>query len=288
MNFLWNLRWTHWSRSKQWAFLSFCVIPVCEARDGSWLPRVADSCTYSFYMFLPFQEHEEHVAHPCKSMKSDVFTVLSPSQLLAVARRIVMVESRDGRELSSSVRGWISLCTIRGSCLHRYQHMISMQIGSLLACHSWRFLCLEHQNQHIEKQWGFICPKSFRVVTSRIQETKGTQRDQIYRSTPWVSFWKVCSELWRQSSFEVLHMVGGAAWRPCLRSMNVQLPEFMKLSSLSHVTTGTKKLCQWPFSFWNAFACTQNRQLCTSSNGPVDCEVGQWEEWGLCGWLNFL
>ncbi len=35
-------------------------------------------------------------------------------------------------------------------------------------------------------------------------------------------------------------MVGGAAWRPCLRSMNVQLPEFMKLSSLSHVTTGTK------------------------------------------------
>lgn len=25
-----------------------------------------------------------------------------------------------------------------------------------------------------------------------------------------------------------------------------------------------------------------NRHLCTSSNGPVDCEVGQWEEWGLC------
>lgn len=25
-----------------------------------------------------------------------------------------------------------------------------------------------------------------------------------------------------------------------------------------------------------------NRHLCTGGSGPIDCEVGQWEEWGLC------
>ena len=114
-----------------------------------------------------------------------------------------------------------------------------VQIRSLIIFQG--FLRLEHQNQHIEKQWSFNCPKCFWVVTSQIQETRGTEGD---RSTSWVSFWKVCSELWHKSSFEVLHMVGGAAWRPCLRSMNAQLPEFMKPLLLIHVN---EKFCQWHF-----------------------------------------